>query len=108
MVFSYLFSQNKIEESFDDFESKIDALFEEFNLSSFYLVYINIRPGCYTKYQDFLNQLVNGGKYTMEVMNNTSVSASKKRLNRLSHYKDDMSWVGDSNVHCCVRKLQRV
>lgn len=108
MVFSYLFSQNGIEDSFDEFERKIDDLFEEFNLSAFYLVYINIRPGYYTKYQDFLDQLVNGGKYIIEVMVNTSVSATKKRLNRLSSNREDLSYVGDSNVHCCVRELKRV
>lgn len=108
MVFSYLFSQYEIEESFDDFEKKIDELFEEFNLSNFYLVYINIRPGRYTKYQYFLNQLVNDGKYTMEVMTDTSVSARKIRLNLLSSNRDHLSDLGDSTVHCCVRELKRV
>lgn len=108
MVFSYLFSQNGIENSFDDFETKIDELFNEFNLSAFYLVHINIRPGRYIKYQDFLNQLVESGKYTIEVMTDTWVNVNKYRLNRLSNNQENMSWVGDSNVHCCVREIKRV
>lgn len=108
MVFSYLFSQNGIEHSFDDFERKIDHLFEEFDLSSFYLVYINIRPGHHTQYQNFLNQLIISGKYTIRIMKSTFVNVPKNRLKRLSHNKDDMSWLGDSNVHCCVRELKRV
>ena len=108
MVFSYLFSQNGIEGSFNDFEKKIDELFEEFNLSRFYLVYINIRPGFYTKYQDFLHQLVNSGKYKIEVKENTSVNTTNIRLNQLSSNCENMSGVGDSNVHCCVRELKRV
>ena len=108
MVFSYLFSQNGIENSFDDFETKIDELFNEFNLSAFYLVHINIRPGRYSKYQEFLNQLVKRGKYTIEVMTDTWVNAKKNRLNYLSNNRENMSWVGDSNVHCCVREIKRV
>lgn len=108
MVFSYLFSQNGIEGSFNEFEAKIDELFNEFNLSRFYLVQINIRPGYYTEYQNFLNQLVDSKKYTIEVMTNTCVNVNNNRLSRLSREIDSMSSVGDSNVHCCVREIKRV
>ena len=108
MVFSYLFSQNGIEGSFNEFEKKIDELFEEFNLTAFYLVHINIRPGRYTKYQEFLDQLRNSGKYIIDLMADTCVNVSKNRLNRLSSNEDNMSCVGDSNVHCCVREIKRV
>lgn len=109
MVFSYLFSQNGInEEVLNSFKEKVDSLFNEFNLEEFYIVYINISPSYYnSNYKDLIKLLEKDG-YEVKWKREKSEALSNKRLTKLSNLEGNLISLPNSNVHCTVVEIKRV
>lgn len=109
MVFSYLFSQNGInEEALKSFKEKVDALFNEFNLKEFYIVYINVHPSYYnSNYKELIKRLENDG-YEIKWKREKSEALINKRLTNLSSLQENLRSLPDSNVHCTVSQIKRV
>ena len=109
MVFSYLFSQNGIDEdALTTFKEKVDSLFNEFNLEQFFIVYINIGPSYYNEnYKKFINLLETGG-YIVKFKRERSQELINERLTKLSNLAQNLEVLPDSNVHCTVMEIKRV
>lgn len=113
MVFSYIFSQNGIDEnSLKSFKERVDSLFSEFNLKRFYILYINKDPSYYNQnYKKFKSMLEDGG---YKICNEIDVQprVSNYRLYNLSTERDNLKLVPgtnyNSNIHATLVEIKRV
>jgi hypothetical protein len=112
MVFSYIFSQNGIDEnSLKSFKERVDSLFYEFDLKRFYIVYINIQPSYHNiNYKKFMKSLEDGyeivsNQVSQKYVDNDrlyNLSADEKNLKIVPSLKNS------SNIHCTVSEIKRV
>ncbi len=107
MVYSYIFSQNGVEDSINVFKNQIDSLFNEFEIKEFYIVYINIHPSYYNdNYKKLIKILENDG-YKVTWKREESEALRNSRLNKLSSLEQNISSLPNSNVHCTVSEIRR-
>lgn len=113
MVFSYIFSQDGIDEnSLKSFKEIVDSVFDEFNLMRFYIVYINIGPSYFNdNFIKFMEELKKDG-YEIVSKDERYEEVENKRFYNLSTAEENIQLVpglkSTSKIHCTVSEIRRV